>query len=70
MKTISFLKKNGFERIERNSYANKLCNVVISEKGFEVADNDGYCAYSNTLDLYWLIGYLTYNKFLEKQYVS
>ena len=65
---IAFLKKNGFKRIEKNSYANNMCNVVISKTGYEVANNNGDTMYSENLQIYWLIGMLTYYGFMDKNY--
>ncbi len=64
----SFLKRNGFKRMEKNSYANDHCNVVISEIGYEVANNQGDTMYSENLQIYWLIGVLTYYGYMDKNY--
>lgn len=65
---IPFLEINGFEKMEENSYANEFCNVVITDDGYEVADNQGYTMYSTDLNIYWLIGYLIYNKFINANF--
>lgn len=67
---IPFLERNGFSKIDEGSYANDLCNVVITEDGYEVADNQGNAAYSKDLNIYWLIGYLVYNKFMSPYFNS
>jgi hypothetical protein len=67
---VSFLKKNGFKRMEKNSYANDQCNVVITKTSFEVADNDGCTLYSSNLSLFWLIGTLTYFELINKNYIK
>ncbi len=63
-----FLKKNGFKKMEDNSYSNDLCNVVISKTGYEVANNDGDTMYSYDHSIYWLIGMLTYCGYMDKNY--
>lgn len=68
MSAIAFLKKNGFKRIERNSYANSMCNVVIDLWNYSVADNTGNTMYSKDLNIYWLIGVLTYYGYMDKNY--
>ena len=65
---VRFLKKNGFRRMDKNSYANDLCNVVITKEGYEVADNDGAVIYNSNHSIYWLIGLLTYYKYIDKNY--
>ena len=67
---IEFLKKNGFERMEPSSYANDRCNVVFGEHYYEVADSEGNVSYSKDENIYWLIGYLTYYGFMDKNYVK
>lgn len=67
---IGFLIKNGFDRMETNSYANDKCNVVINNNGgyYAVANNLGDVMYSNDLTIYWLIGVLTYYDYIDKNY--
>lgn len=66
----SFLLKNGFALIEgKNHYANDMCGVVINESNIEVANNEGYVMYSQDLNIYWLVGYLTYSNFIPKNYI-
>jgi len=67
---IDFLNKNGFKKIEKNSYANNKCNVVINKLGYEVANNNGDAFYSSNLNIYWLIGILTYYGYMKKDYIS
>jgi hypothetical protein len=69
---ISFLKKNGFKRMEKNSYANDLCNVKYEDAGkyscYAIVNNNGDTAYTNNISIYELIGYLTYHNFIDKNY--
>lgn len=67
---IDFLKRNGFKRMEKNSYANEMCNVVIQKDHYEVADNEGGTMYSQNLQIYWLIGMLTYRGLMSKDYIN
>jgi len=64
---IRFLKRNGFNRMETNSYANGVCNVV--EEGnayYAVSNNAGDTIYSKDLNIYWLIGVLIYCGYIDK----
>ena len=72
MKTIiGFLKRNGFERMEVNSYANDRCNVVFQEGGgYAVANSEGDVIYSLDNNIYWLIGVLTRFGYIEKNYID
>ena len=65
-----FLILNGFEKLEKDrySYGNDLCNVVIEEDHYAVADNTGGVTYSKDLQIYWLIGILTYYGYMSKNY--
>lgn len=67
---IAFLKRNGFERMEKKSYANKVCNVLIMEDYYAVANNEGYTIYSTDLSIYWLIGVLTYYGYIHQCYIK
>jgi hypothetical protein len=68
--SIQFLKKNGFKRIESNSYANECCNVVFEDKYTAVADFEGVVEYWKGYSIFWLIGALTYHEFISKNYKS
>jgi len=65
---IEFLKRNGFEKIEAGSYANNICNVVIKNNSYAVSNNNGDAMYSKNLNIYWLIGVLTYYGYINKNY--
>lgn len=67
-KIIEFLKKNGFKSGHKNVYYNGKCTVVITLIDFEVYHN-GYYISSPNLEIYWLIGYLTYNGLIDKNYI-
>lgn len=66
-----FLINNGFTiGDDVNSYANEQCNVVISisNEQYEVANNLGDVMYSENLNIYWLIGVLTYYNLIDRNY--
>ena len=67
-KIIAFLKLNGFEKMETNSYANDLCNVVFEDSFLTVADNHGEQRATAKENIYWLIGVLTWHSFINKIY--
>lgn len=67
---IDFLKMNGFKSMELGSYANDKCNVVITPNNYEVANNNGDVVYSKDHSIYWLIGVLTYYRYIPKDYVD
>lgn len=55
-------------------YANEMCSVKICDDSptaslyFAVADNDGMAMYSQNINIYWLIGVLTYQGYIDKNY--
>lgn len=69
-----FLEKNGFEYYEINDYFhNDNCVVKIGETSYtiisyEVCFNEEYTMYSQDLNIYWLIGVLTYYNLIDKNY--
>lgn len=63
-----FLIRNGFEKIKHGHYSNLFCNIEITAEGYAVADNYGYTAYSSDHNIYWLVGYLTWSDFIDKNY--
>ena len=68
-KVKEFLLKNGFEQQEeKNHYVNGECSVLIESDHYAVANADGDAIYSNGLNIYWLIGVLTYNGYIARNY--
>ena len=65
-----FLLKNGFSKMEPCSYANNLCNVVIQDNCYTVANNQGDVMYSENHNIYWLVGYLTWMGFINLNYTK
>ena len=72
MKDIeTFLLKNGFARIEDefNGYTNYECKVYVDHDYFTIDFIEGI-VYSDNLNIYWLIGFLTYNGLMDKNYIQ
>lgn len=65
---IDFLKRNGFENIESNSYANDCCNIVFEGDTMIFADNQGNETFFDATNIYTLIGWLTYYSYIGKNY--
>lgn len=68
--TISFLKRNGFNKMETNSYANELCNVVYEDGMLSVINNNGASNHCNNDSMFWLIGVLVHHHYIPKQYIE
>jgi len=58
-KIIGWLKKNGYKRIEPNSYVNDIWNVVLEDGYIAIANGNGDADYLKGHSLYALIGYLS-----------
>jgi len=73
-----FLEENDFNKIDDYNYSNDKCDVIIvndvDNPFYRIIDNDKenleHDVYidSHDLSLYWLIGYLTYYKLMNKNY--
>ena len=61
-----FLEKNGFKQVKKQHFQKDSCTVIIHDMCYEV--NDGKSAYGPNLEIYWLIGYLTYYGYMDKNY--
>ena len=48
--------------------ANDRCNVVFETDHYAVANNQGDVMYSEDMNIYWLIGMLTYHGYMDKNY--
>jgi hypothetical protein len=64
----SFLTLNGFIENEPNFFINDFCSVEMQKDGYAVADNEGSVMYSDGLNIYWLIGMLTYYGYMPQNY--
>lgn len=67
-KITAFLEKNGFANEEAGVYINDYCSVDTQYDCLAVCNNHGTAIYADDYSLYWLIGVLTYNGFLTKDY--
>lgn len=67
----TFLINNGFRGTEREiRYINDKCSVLIDEENeFYQVEFDGYTCFSSNLSIYWLIGLLTYENLIDRNYV-
>lgn len=63
-----FLVLNGFKEIKNDVFENKSCIVTIEIDTYTVKDATGGSVYSENLSIYWLIGFLTYYGFINKNY--
>lgn len=63
---IRFLELNYF-RPSEEGYTNGDCEVVIRDKYFEVRWHKGMML-SESLNIYWLIGVLTYHDLIDKNF--
>jgi hypothetical protein len=63
-----FLLKNGFKKTDKKVFQNDLCEVTFEDDHYCIADNEGSTMYSPNLNIYWLIGALTYLGFMNKNY--
>jgi len=63
----AFLRANGFSRSKKNIYVNDKCSVMINLGSYRVVANK-WSVFSNDLNIYWLIGVLTYYGYMDKNY--
>lgn len=64
---ISFLVRNGFTKVSDTEYKNDKCSVSILDDYYHIFDGE-YDMYSDNLKIYYLIGLLTYNGYIDKNY--
>jgi len=75
MKDIhDFLKHSGFDQTSENSFTNSKCKVTIignntASAHYEVKTEEG-SMYSNDINIYWLIGVLTYYNYIDRNYTT
>ena len=65
---IQFLKRNGFRNIEGKLYTNGKCLVIIKKDHYIIENKNKDKFYSEDLNIYWLIGFLTFYDFIDKNY--
>jgi hypothetical protein len=70
---IEFLEKNGFNQCGFSTWDNDFCEVRMTNHNYVVSSfnlsfgEQGFM-YSTDLNIYWLIGVLTYYNLIEKDY--
>jgi hypothetical protein len=67
-KVGEFLGKNGFEDNGRGFF-NEYCSVIIEDDHYCVEMDQGHM-FSKDLNIYWLIGVLTHNGLMNKNYIQ
>jgi hypothetical protein len=68
-----FLQLNKFEKGKlghENEYSNANGKIIIHEDHYEVIMLDTGSMYSNDLNIYWLIGVLTYYEIMPQFYLK
>jgi len=62
-----FLKKNGYRQVNAYLFNNNKCTVKIKDETIQVSFDDERITFIS-VNLYWLIGFLTYHKLMPKNY--
>lgn len=72
---IAILERNGFEvdPLDDTRYFNEKCYIDIERNFYKVTHSDddfleGLSWFSNDLNIYSLMGYLSWNDFIERGY--
>lgn len=68
---MNFLTINGFEQLERNKFKNNKCTVTILKSCYSVTFMNEFgegTICSDDLNIYWLIGVLTYYNMIDRNY--
>jgi len=67
---VNFLINNGFKKDphDSNTFINKHCNITLTGYCYDIVTNDGDFISSDDYNIYWLIGYLTYYGYINKNY--
>ncbi len=73
MTVIDEIKKffllNNFDYWEKlNIFRNEKCTIIIHNDYYEIMNTEGGSYYTNSHIIYELIGYLTYNELMNKDY--
>lgn len=64
---VEFLKINGFRPITPDVYTNDKCQITYTKDGYDVWFN-GYTWYMHDHNIYQLVGFLTWNGLMDKNY--
>lgn len=65
-----FLILNGFKEVAPGAYGNKRCLVMFLSDCTKIVNKQGDAAYNKGHDIYWIIGYLTYYRYMKKNFKS
>jgi len=68
---IQFLEANGFRQTNNDTWANEMCFVqIIFGKQYVITTrgNEPGIMYSDNLNIYWLLGNLTYRNLMGRSY--
>ena len=69
-----FLLRNGFTKRETNVYANDRCKVKVTEEGYEIQqshpDHGEVSMYINSYSIRHLVGALTWDDLIDRNYVK
>jgi len=70
-----FLIKNGFAKKGEKHFQNDYCEVIVLHRSpkdmpyYRVDTKEG-SIYSSDLNIYWLVGLLTWNNYIPKNYYN
>lgn len=71
---IKLLKLNGFKKIKKDIYSNGKCNIKINtpyefnKYNYTIIDKQGNSMITENMNIYWLIGFLTYYRYIDRNY--
>lgn len=63
-----FLLSNGFTEYGHDCYINHSCTITVIDETYHIKNIAGDTMYSKDLNIYWLIGVLTYYGYMDKNY--
>lgn len=66
---IGFLERNGFEPLGDEVWSNGVCKVYWGNT-YTVEDVEGGTMHSTNLNIYWLVGVLTWRGLIDKDYLE
>lgn len=73
MEAKDFLEKNGFKQDSNGTFINGICAVRVSDFFYCVGTHESnfgeqWFMYSQDLNIYWLVGVLTWYGLIDKNY--
>jgi hypothetical protein len=72
----SFLLKNGFSKsgLEDNTYFNLECNIIVLDDCYQIdfdhPEYGGVSAYTDSYSIIHLVGILTWNDLIDRNYIK